>query len=96
MTMLPKEKRYHGFTYKQISCGGRAYFYAQTKEGRIIAYEVFKRRYAPPRTREIAGETMVFGGGDQWPHNEAFGSWAWAFMTEAKARAKFNQLEAEV
>ena len=85
---LPTIKHYHGFLYTKVLEGERAYLYSQMGTSNNVSYEVFIRKVKPERyikERKIAAQEM-------FPHDEAFGKWAWSFYTLEDAKNKFNDL----
>lgn len=95
MKELPLQLIRKGFDYKLIQRNSKAAIYSQSKEGRLLAYEVVKILIAKPYILN----SIQFPGGECFPHDEAFGQWAWSYTTtfsqeEAlqKATNKFNEI----
>lgn len=89
MKALPPKIRKNGFDYTQVLRGRRSCIYEQRLHGKIIAYEVFIIKTSPQR--RIMGKWIEEK--ELFPHNEAFGKWAWACRTLENARAKYSELE---
>lgn len=68
-----------GFKFTQIKATDMAYLY-KVDSGWSINYEVFKRR-------ENARYGVI-----SYPNSNAFGIWAWTFMSYEKAESKFIEL----
>ena len=76
MKTLPLKIRKNGFTYVQLLRGMKTFLYEQRgPEGRVIGYEVFKEKIRSKRF--IKGNRLE--ASIRFPHNEAFGNWAWSF-----------------
>lgn len=86
---VPSEKRFHGFTYTQISRGIRSCLYRQTYGKKTIAYEVFILIIR----KEVTIKGVVYQAHEKWPRDSGFGKTAWTFLTIEDAIAKFNELE---
>jgi len=54
-----------------------------------VAWEVFKLKTSPPK--QIKGR--LISARERFPHNEAFGNWAWVYTSWTKALQRYNQLE---
>lgn len=89
MIPLPHSLIKNGFTYTLVLRGKRSSIYEQRVHGNIKYYEVFRNIVMEERT--IFGKT--FPKHEAFPHNEAFGFWAWTYRSYAQAKEKFNQLE---
>ena len=85
----------NGFIYIKLYESDRAYIYAQWDGCELQGYEVFHNK--------IRGERVIKGNRLQaairFPHNEAFGDWAWSYgfiddVFEAWSRAigKFYEI----
>lgn len=90
-----------GFMFSQVLRSGNAYIYevqafnqrTGEKKGQKH-YEVFKRQVSKECIRNIKGKIVSFPEYVIYPHNEAFGLWAWTFNCFGKAVDKFNELSA--
>ena len=89
MKTLPEKLRRNGYDYTLVQRGQRAFIYAQMVSKRKVQYEVFQLRTKPDR--EIEGKFLE--ATECFPHDEAFGVWAWTITDHTKALKKFNQLE---
>jgi hypothetical protein len=81
--------RKNGFTYTQIHRGQRSCIYRQEVSPDLYYFEVFIIRIKPER---------IFHGkkieAREWfPHDEAFGDWAWTFRNYDEALWRFRELE---
>jgi len=81
--------RKNGLTYILVRAGNRTFIYKQRGPGNHASYEVFRRKVkARHRVQgKIIPASLMF------PYNEAFGKWAWAYFTLAKALKKFGEIE---
>lgn len=83
--MKPLEKEFigrgevKGFKFIQIKATDLAYLY-KVINGNAIYYEVFKKR-------ENARYGVI-----SYPTSNAFGVWAWTYMSFERAEYKFNEL----
>ena len=102
---LPLKLRRNSFDYNQVLRGQRTCIYAQkvpknvkyqkVKEY-IVYFEVFLIKVIPYRTIIINGEVVrEVPAHEKYPHNEAFGYWAWSFESYERALKKYNELEQE-
>ena len=89
MKTLPKKLRKNGFDYTLVSRGKRSCIYEQRVSEEIKRYEVFLIKVQ--REREYQGK--LFPEKERFPHDEAFGYWAWTCMTLDAAMKRFNDLE---
>ena len=55
-------------------------------------YEIFEKRINAART--IAG--CILPASEAFPHDEAFGKWAWTYPTEAQCQAISGELDSKV
>ena len=87
---LPLIIKRRGFTYIQLQDDGGYYLYEQRlqESGKIVGCEVFKRKVYPQR--EAFGK--IFPAAEAFPHDEAFGSWAWSYYALEKAKKKLLSL----
>jgi hypothetical protein len=89
MKPLPQTLRKNCFEYVQILRGYKSCIYEQLYYKKIKYYEVFLIRIKP----EKIFKGKVIEAREVFPHNEAFGVWAWTFRDYKKALEKFNDLE---
>lgn len=89
MKPLPPTLGKNGFTYTKVLEGSRSYIYEQRGPENREGYEVFLKKVRPER--QIFNKTLP--AGERFPHNEAFGKWAWSFYSLTKATAKFIEIE---
>lgn len=89
METLPIKLHKNTYDYTQILRGERSCIYEQRDEGPVVYYEVFLIRIKPERT--IKGKKIP---AKEWfPHDEAFGDWAWNFRNYEEALWRFKELE---
>ncbi len=83
--------RKNGFNYTQVLRGDRSCIYEQmvSKEKGIKYYEVFLIRIQPQR--KLFGKE--YPAKEKFPHDEAFGYWAWTFRNYEDAKWRFDELE---
>lgn len=91
MKTLPHKLRKHGFNYTQVLRGKRSCIYEQEISLKTIFYEVFLIKVMPERRIN----SKILPAKEAFPHNEAFGRWAWAYNTFDRAKEKFDELENE-
>lgn len=89
MKPLSETLRKNGFDYSLLLRGKKACVYIQRYDENIIYYEVFIIKIKPERTFK----GRVIEEGEVFPHNEAFGLWAWTYRSYEKAYQKFLELE---
>lgn len=87
-TLLPAIKK-NGFNYILVKRGQKALIYQQHITNSLFYYEVFISKVRPERA--FNGKT--FPAKEQFPHNEAFGKWAWTYRNLEDAEKKFLELE---
>lgn len=88
-TRLSIELHRRGATYVLVNRGRKSLIYARTVPGQDTTYEVFEIRIRKAST--IKGKTVV--SSEIFPHDEAFGNWAWAPWTLERAMEYFNKIE---
>ena len=94
MKTLPLKLSKNGFSYTQVLRGSRSCIYAQEVMPNLTCYEVFKIKVKPQRKIIINGEVLrTVEEMEKFPHDEAFGSWAWSYRKYEDAIIKFKQLE---
>lgn len=81
MKNLPLKIRKNGFNYFQVIRGGGYALYEQRISENERYYELFEIRIRPER--ELNGELLE--AREAFPHDEAFGSWAWTYPTLREA-----------
>ena len=86
---LPLKLRKNKFNYTHIIRGEKACIYAQEVTKTVTCYEVFKIKVIPER--KVYGR--IIKAHEKFPHDEAFGYWAWSYRDYDKALEKFNKLE---
>ncbi len=79
----------NGYDYVLIKNGKRAIIYEQIISKDVKRYEVSLMRIK--NAREFKGKQ--FPSKIWFPNDEAFGTWAWTFMTLESALWRFNELE---
>ncbi|MBP6871786.1 MAG: hypothetical protein KBC43_07245 [Bacteroidales bacterium] len=89
MKTLQLKMRKNGFEYIQLLRGQRSCVYEQVVSENVSYYEVFILKIQPARK---VGD-RVLGARELFPHNEAFGDWAWSFRDLNEAKLKFNEIE---
>lgn len=84
-----------GFEHNLIERTDKAAIYSQSFDGKILAFEVFRVKILKPYT--LAG--IEFPESEPYPHDEAFGLWAWSVAVFSnqerafqRARDKYTQL----
>jgi len=82
--------RKNGFAYTQVCRGEKSCVYAQGVSDNTACYEVFLIKITPGHY--FKGK--IIEAHERFPHNEAFGSWAWTFLSYEEALERFNELEA--
>lgn len=86
---LPSKLRKNGFDYTLILRGERTCIYEQRVTKGISYYEVFLLKLKP----EKKVLEKIIPAGERFPHNEAFGKWAWSFRSYYDALRKYDELE---
>jgi len=89
MKTLPIKLRKNGFNYTQVLRGKKSCIYEQEVSEGVKYYEVFKIRIKPERY--IKGKKVE--AREWFPHDEAFGYWAWSCRTYERAYERFRELE---
>jgi len=87
-TLSPSIKK-NGFNYTLVESGIKALLYQQQITESLFSFEVFVIKVR--QEREFNGQT--FPTKEQFPHNEAFGKWAWCFRNLEEANKRFLELE---
>ena len=90
MITLPLKLRKNGFEYTQVLRGKRCCIYEHQVSDSVTNYEVFLIKIRPERKigKSIIPEHEAF------PHDEAFGYWAWTIRPYEAAKWRFDELEA--
>lgn len=89
MKTLPEKIRKNGFEYTQILRGNRSCIYEQKVHENRCDYEVFLIKTRPERKIQ----NKIIETNERFPHDEAFGLWAWTYKSYDKALEKFNKIE---
>jgi len=90
MKRLPYNLRKNGNNYSLLYGGCRAFLYELREQpGDSISYEVFRLKVRPERM--LKGKRLE--ASEIFPHNEAFGIWAWLCKTLDKALKKYHEIE---
>ncbi|MFC2118082.1 hypothetical protein ACFLSY_05535 [Bacteroidota bacterium] len=86
----------NGFNYTQVLRGKRSCIYAQEVTEDITYFEVFIIKVKPSRKIIVNGELIrEIPAREIFPHDEAFGYWAWSIKLYENALKKFKKLEEE-
>ncbi len=91
MKPLPHIMRKNGFTYTQVRRGVKSCIYVQGVSENTACYEVFLIKIT--LGHQFKGK--IIEAHERFPHNEAFGKWAWTFKSYEGALERFNELEAD-
>ena len=86
---LPIQLVKNGYTYTQVLRGNRSCIYEQRVSQYVVRFEVFLIKVKPETI--LAGKKLE--AKERFPHDEAFGYWAWVYFTLNDAMKKYNQLE---
>ena len=89
MKPLPQTLRKNGFDYTQIIRGEKTCIYKQGLAENLNYFEVFLIRIKPERTFKGS----IIESHEAFPHDEAFGNWAWSYRNYESAYHKFLELE---
>jgi hypothetical protein len=87
MKSLPESFVKNSFHYIKFKENEHGFIFKQFLNNKLEAFEVFRRKNR--KERVINGRTLP--AKIQFPHDEAFGKWAWSFAVfdnEVKAREK--------
>lgn len=87
--LLPEVIKKRGAYYHQIKRGNRSFIYKRSDGIGPDSYEIFKLKKAPP----VNYRGMQKSARERFPHDEAFGNWAWSSYTLERAYKIFNNLE---
>jgi hypothetical protein len=81
----------YGFNYEQMERTEKYAVYKQTfiKTGTVHGFEVFKIMIS--KDYVLSGSHVE--GGECFPHNEAFGKWAWSCNTILRAKEIATEIE---
>lgn len=86
---LPLEIKRNGATYVFAKRGLKSLIYARTVPEQDTTYEVFKIKIR--KASKVKGH--IIPPGEVFPHDEAFGYWAWQSYTEEGALKYFEKIE---
>ena len=90
---LDKEIRKNGYTYTLVKKNEHAFMYKQHMiNPEYDNYEVFERRLRKP----MKSFGKDYEEAERFPHNEAFGVWAWSICGYNRALDRFHQLSNKV
>lgn len=89
MEPLPLNLHKNTYDYTQLFRGTKSCMYEQRDSGPVVYFEVFLIRIKPERI--IKGKKIP--AKERFPHNEAFGDWAWSFRNYEEALWRFKELE---
>lgn len=101
---LPIQKSKNGYAYTQIARNDKVAVYKQNVEkaingevGKTVGYEVFQiligKAYSLVQKHgNKKGQVYNYPAAEKFPGNEDFGKWAWSFISEKAAMAKFEEL----
>ena len=89
MKTLPLNKRKNGYDYTLIVRGLKSCIYEQRLSENKKHYEVFRIRIQP----EKFFQNKILEAKECFPHDEAFGNWAWSCFTYEEALSKWNLIE---
>lgn len=89
MEPLAQKIRKNGYNYTQVQRGNRSCIYRQEVSTKVCYFEVFLIRFKPERI--LKGKKLE--ARERFPHDEAFGDWAWSIRNYDEARCRFKELE---
>jgi len=89
MKILPPNKRKNGYDFTLVLRGTKSCIYEQRVSETESHFEVFL--FKTRGERIIANKT--FEAEEIFPHNEAFGYWAWTYRSFEEAQKKFIEIE---
>lgn len=87
---LPTTFRKHGYDFELVEREEKKAIYAQSYEGRILAFEVIKIRVRPPQTNVFLGREDP--AREVYPTSEQWGRQGWTICEKDKAMEKYNSL----
>lgn len=82
----------YGLTHTQHSESEHGYIYSVNSQGSPSGFDVFRKKVSKDRVATIKGVKIHFRSAERYPNDNAFGEWAWHYMTEEQALSKFNTL----
>jgi hypothetical protein len=85
---LPPTINRRGAKYKLVKRGTKALIYARTVQGKTRSYEVFELKVRDPQI--INGKPIP--ASERFPHDEAFGFWAWSYYSLEGALTRYKKL----
>ena len=77
-----------GGFYKLLKRGTKCLIFERFVRGRLESIEVFRIKI-----RKVNFKNFIIPKRETFPHDEAFGRWAWCFTSLDRALAKFEQIE---
>jgi len=89
MKRLEENIRKNGFDYTLVKRGQRSCIYKQKVTESVSYYEVFLIKVKKKRT--VKGK--ILPAREVFPHDEAFGYWAWSIRDYSRALKRFHELE---
>ncbi|MFC2121633.1 hypothetical protein ACFLTI_08570 [Bacteroidota bacterium] len=93
---LPLKLTKNGFNYTQVLRGKRTCIYEQRVCKGVTYFEVFLIKVKPTKKIVVDGEVVgEISAREIFPHDEAFGYWAWSIKLYENALKKFEELEEE-
>lgn len=87
---LPNTIKKNGFAYELEIANGKVAIYRQVdlERGNLVGFEIFRIRFR--ESRELNGRQLK--ASLRFPHDEAFGYWAWFAKTRNEAYSKMFSL----
>lgn len=82
----------YGLTHTQIAENNAGYLYAVFTDSGASGFDVFEKKTSKDREATIKGVKIRFRASERYPNDNAFGTWAWHYMTLIKAVKKFDSL----
>jgi len=84
----------YGLTHTQTMETEHGYIYLVQSKGVKSGFDVFMKKVSKDREATIGGVKIHFRSAERYPNDNAFGVWAWHYMTFDQALAKLESLEA--
>lgn len=92
MKKLPLKTTKHSFDYEQVYRSEGVAIYSKSEKGKLHTYEVFEIK--SHNGFKVSGKYIE--PSETFPHNEAFGKYAWTYPTLDRAKAKANEIESKL